>query len=112
MSTELKVTGFNFESEISKGVTLVDFWAPWCSPCRMQGPVIEKVARQLTGKANVSKCNVDEEPGLASRFGIRSIPTLIIFHNGKEVERLIGLQPENILIEKINALGGKSYEAA
>ena len=106
MSTELKIIGSNFDSETSKGVTLVDFWAPWCSPCRMQGPIIEKVARQLTGKAKVGKCNVDEEPGLASRFGIRSIPTLIIFHKGKEAARLIGLQPEHILIEKINALGG------
>lgn len=104
MSTEINITDSNFDSEISNGIALVDFWASWCGPCRMQGPIIDKVAVQLTGKAKIGKCNVDEEPGLASRFGIRSIPTLVIFHNGKEIERLIGLQTEHTLIEKIAAL--------
>ena len=106
MSTELNITNSNFDSEISKGIALVDFWASWCGPCQMQGPIIDKVAVQLTGKVKVGKCNVDEEPGLASRFGVRSIPTLVIFHNGKEIERFIGLQPEHTLIEKIAALEG------
>ena len=104
MSTEVKITDANFESETSGGVTLVDFWAPWCAPCKMQGPIIARVAERLVGKVKVGKCNVDEEQGLAARFGIRSIPTLIIFDGARETERLIGLQTENMLIEKLNLL--------
>ena len=83
---------------------MVDFWASWCSPCIMKGPIVENVAIKMAGKINVRKCNVDEEQGLAIRLGIRSIPTLIIFENGKEVERFIGLHAESVLIEKLNAL--------
>ena len=104
MSAELKITTANFDSETKDGVTLVDFWAPWCAPCRMQGPIIEKVAEKFTGKAKVGKCNTDEEKTLATRFGIRSIPTLLLFQNGKEVERFVGLQTEYALTEKINAI--------
>ena len=104
MSADLKITEANFDSETSRDVILVDFWAPWCSPCRLQGPIIENVAAKMDGKAKVGKCNVDEEQELAARLGIRSIPTLIIFQNGREVERLIGLHAENVLITKLNAL--------
>ena len=104
MGTELKITATNFDSEISKGIILVDFWAPWCAPCRMQGPIIERVAEKFAGKARVGKCNTDEERTLASKFTIKSIPTLILFHNGKETERFIGLQTEQALTEKINTL--------
>ena len=104
MSLELKITGTNFDSETKDGVTLVDFWAPWCGPCRMQGPIIEKIAGHLTGKAKIGKCNTDEEQSLASRFGIKSIPTMLLFQNGKETERLIGLQTESSLLEKLNKL--------
>jgi len=104
MSAELKITKANFDSETSREVTLVDFWAPWCGPCRTQGPIVENVAAKMVGKAKVGKCNVDEEQELAARLGIRGIPTLIIFQNGKEVERLIGLHAENVLITKLNAL--------
>ncbi len=104
MSTEVEITDANFNSETSSGVTLVDFWAPWCGPCRMQGPIIEKVAEQLSGKAKVGKCNVDKEQGIASRLQIVSIPTIIIFENGRETERLIGLQTEKVLLEKVNEL--------
>ena len=107
MSAELKITAANFDSETQEGVTLVDFWAPWCAPCRMQGPIIEKIADELKGKAKVGKCNTDEERLVASKFGIRSIPTLILFQNGKEVERFVGLQTEYALAEKINSLLAK-----
>ena len=73
MSTELKITGNNFDSETNKGTTLVDFWAPWCAPCRMQGPIIERVADKFTGKAKIGKCNVDEERTLSSKLGISRI---------------------------------------
>lgn len=104
MSAEVKITSGNFDSETKDGVTLVDFWAPWCGPCRMQGPIIDKIATQLAGKAKIGKCNTDEEPALASRFGVMSIPTLIMFQNGKEAERLIGLQTETTLLEKVKGL--------
>ena len=102
MSNELTITDANFESEIANGVTLADFWAAWCGPCKMQAPIIEKVAEKLSGKAKVGKCNVDEAQGLASKFGIMSIPTLIIFKDGKESQRFIGVQSENTLVEKLN----------
>ena len=104
MDTKLKIAAANFDSEISRGVTLVHFWTSWYGPCRMQGPIVENVATKMAGKAKVGKCNVDEEQDLAVRLGIRSILTLIIFENGKEVEWLIGLHVENVLIEKLNAL--------
>lgn len=107
MSAEVKITSANFESEAKDGIMLVDFWAPWCGPCRMQSPIIDKIATQLAGKAKIGKCNTDEEPALASKFGVMSIPTLIIFQKGKEAERLIGLQTETTLLEKVKNLIAK-----
>ena len=104
MSAEIEVSDANFELEIGNGVALIDFWAPWCGPCKMQGPIIEKVAARVNSGTRVGKCNVDENPALAARFGIRSIPTLLLFRNGKETERLVGLQSEDTLVEKLNAL--------
>ena len=104
MSIELKIAGANFDSKINNGVALINFWAPWCGPCQMQGPIIEKIAGKMSGKATFGKCNIDEEQELAMKFGIMSIPTLIIFKNGEEVERLIGLHTESLLHEKINIL--------
>lgn len=104
MGKELNITATNFDSETSKGIALVDFWAPWCSPCRMQGPIIEEIAAKFAGKATVCKCNTDEERILVLKFGIKSIPTLILFQNGKEIERFTGLQAEHTLTQKINNL--------
>ena len=80
----------DFDTTIESGVTLVDFWAGWCGPCKMLAPVIEDLAGKYEGKAIVGKVDVDEEPGLAQRFGVMSIPTLIVFKGGKVVEQAVG----------------------
>ena len=92
----------NFETSIAKGVTLVDFHAPWCGPCRMQTPVLEKVGDTVGDKAMIASVNVDDHPGVAAKFGIRSIPTLILFSDGKPVKQFVGLQTENTLISVVN----------
>ena len=82
-----------FDKAIAQGLAMVDFWAPWCGPCRMLGPVIEDLAGQYEGRALVGKVNTDEEQELAARFGIMSIPTVIFFKDGKEIDRKIGVMP-------------------
>lgn len=99
---ELELTDANFATETSAGVILVDFWAPWCAPCMMQGPIIEKVAAAMAGKAKVGKCNVDDAPQTSERFGIRSIPSLIILKDNQEVERFVGVQRETDLMAALN----------
>ena len=94
------VTDSNFETEVLKSnvPVLVDFWAEWCGPCRGLAPKLEEVAGELTGRVRVVKVNIDENPDTPAKFGIRSIPTMILFKNGKAVEQLLGNLPkENIL---------------
>ena len=98
---ELVLTDANFDTETDKGVVLIDFWAPWCSPCLMQGPIIEKVAAAMAGQVKVGKCNVDEAPKTSERFGIRSIPSLIILKDNQEVERFIGVRQEAELVSAL-----------
>ena len=102
MSSLIEVTDKNFESEVVQagGKVLVDFWAPWCGPCRMQTPILEKLTAAGVN-AKIVKLNTDENPGVAQKFGISSIPTLILFENGKEKERFVGVQPESVLKSKL-----------
>jgi thioredoxin 1 len=86
------LTDGNFKGEIAKGVTLVDFHAEWCGPCRMLAPVLDQIAVEMKGKAAVAKVDIDAEQKTAAEFQISSVPTLILFNNGKEVSRLIGLR--------------------
>jgi thioredoxin 1 len=95
----------NFDSQIQNGTTLVDFWAPWCGPCRMQGPILDRVAMQTQGRATVAKVNVDDSPGVATTYGIQSIPTLIVFRNGKPVRGFAGVQSEAALLAALEQAG-------
>lgn len=96
------LTKDNFKSSIENGVSLVDFWAPWCGPCKMQLPIVEELATELEGQAVIAKINVDEEPELASQFGVMSIPTLILFKDGQPVDKMVGLQSKDSLKSKIS----------
>ena len=91
------ITDDQFPSTVAQGVTLVDFWAPWCGPCRMIAPLLDELAAELGGKAKIVKINVDENPGVASQFGISSIPTLLLFKDGKKVDQKVGGQPKPVL---------------
>ena len=100
----LNLSKDNFEKSIANGVALVDFWASWCGPCKMQLPIIEEFSGEMEGKATVGKVNVDEELELAQSFGIQSIPTLILFKDGKPVKKLVGLHSKEALYEEVNQI--------
>jgi len=92
----------NFQQEISKGVGLVDFWAEWCMPCKILSPILNETAGEINGNARIGKLNVEDSQSTASKFGVRSIPTMILFKNGKEVNRFVGVKQKDFLLKQLN----------
>ncbi len=96
-----QITDANFNTVVNKGVTLVDFWAPWCAPCRMLTPIINEVAEAMKDKAQVGKINIDENKRVAAHLGVRSIPTIMIFKDGELKKQITGVRPKQALIKEI-----------
>ncbi|RMG09630.1 MAG: thioredoxin [Cyanobacteria bacterium J055] len=103
MSAAAQVTDASFDKDVleSEIPVLVDFWAPWCGPCRMDAPVVEEIAQQYDGQLKVVKVNTDENPAVASKYGIRSIPTLMIFKGGQRVDMVVGAVPKTTLAQTL-----------
>ena len=104
MAKYIELTPTNFEEVTKEGVSMVDFWAPWCGPCRMIAPVIEELAADFEGKANICKVNTDEEQDLAVKYGIRSIPTILFMKNCEVVDQMVGASSKQAFADKINSL--------
>jgi thioredoxin 1 len=103
MSAAKEVNESNFDQEVLQSETpvLVDFWAPWCGPCRVVGPTVDEIAREYDGKLKVVKLNTDDAPAVAARYGIMSIPTLILFKAGQPAAQLIGAQPKQNILQQV-----------
>ncbi len=104
--SEAVFTDQNFKTDVlkSKIPVLVDFWAEWCGPCRMLAPIVEKIAKDYTGKIKVGKMNVDENPDTPGELGIQGIPTIMVFKNGEMVKRIVGFQPEDKIKSEIDSI--------
>jgi thioredoxin 1 len=101
----LTLTDKNFQQQTKNRVVLVDFWAAWCAPCRMMAPVLNDVASELTGNSLVGKINIEQHQALAQKFRVRSIPTLILFKNGTEINRFVGIKSKDFLLKEIAKAG-------
>ena len=101
----LQFTDANFDELVLKSEkpVIVDFWAEWCGPCRMVGPIVEEIGKEYDGKAVVGKVDVDSNPGTAGKFGIRNIPTILFFKNGQIVDKQVGAVPKSVLVKKLEA---------
>ncbi len=113
MSEPIKVTEQNFQKEVLESPipVLVDFWAPWCAPCRIIAPVVEEIAREYNGVLKVAKVNTDENPGIAMQYRIMGIPTLGIFVNGRMVDQIVGAAPKSHILDKLNYyIQGSKYK--
>jgi thioredoxin 1 len=106
LSTSVKqLNKSDFDAAVGSGVTLVDFWAPWCAPCKAMGPVLGELADSLEGQATIAKVNVDENPELATEFRVHSIPLLVLLKDGREVDRVVGVRSASALQEMIRRAG-------
>ena len=104
MSKPIEITDTNFEEILgSDKPVMVDFWAEWCGPCKMVGPVVEEMAGEYDGKAVIAKVDVDNNPNVSAKYGIRSIPTMLFFKDGEIVDRQVGAVPKNVLSQKLDA---------
>ncbi len=105
-SGPVEVTETTFSAEIDQSATpvLLDMWADWCGPCHMLAPTIDQLSSELAGRVKVAKLNIDQNPGIANRFGVRSIPTLLVLKSGKEVDRLVGVQPKQEIVRRLESL--------
>lgn len=101
----IELTDANFDAEVSSAATpvLVDFWAPWCGPCRMIAPLIDEIANEKAGTVKVGKVNVDDNPGIASKFRIQAIPTILIFKNGEKKDQITGLTSKSDLVARLES---------
>ncbi|HVN58725.1 MAG TPA: thioredoxin [Bacteroidales bacterium] len=98
----LELTDKNFQLQVKSNITLVDFWASWCVPCKMMAPVLNEVADEVPGNVKVCKVNVEQYRSLASKYSIRGIPTIVLFSDGKEVDRIVGVKTKDFIINRIN----------
>ncbi|MGI8383988.1 thioredoxin [Robertmurraya sp. P23] len=98
----VKITDDTFKNEISNGLVLVDFWAPWCGPCKMIAPVLEEINEEMGDQVKIAKLNVDDNQVTTAEFGVMSIPTLLLFKDGEVIEKVIGYQPKENLVELIS----------
>jgi thioredoxin len=102
-NTVQNITDSNFADVTSNGVSVIDFWAPWCQPCRIQGPILERVAEKVGEKAQICKLNVDENRETAMKYGITGIPTLLVFKNGEMIQQFVGVQSDDTLVSTIES---------